>query len=72
MSQYEEIKQKVEEFGKSCPLSGTDGDGNPVIISEGGNEESGHFYEVQTAQDNGWLRINTYYENGDTEETFDR
>lgn len=72
MSQYEEIKQKVEGFGKGCPLSGTDGDSNPIIIGEGRNGESGHFYEVQTAQSNGWLRTNTYYENGDTEETFDR
>lgn len=66
---YEELKELVK--GKDCPLMGENEDGEVVIVSEGRDDE-GHYYETKTAQNNGWVRVNTYYETGATTETFER
>lgn len=66
---YEDVKQIVKNFGSTLPANGTDEDGNVVIVSEG-KDECGHFYEVQTAQENGWIRVNVFYEDGTVTETF--
>ena len=66
---YEQIKDLVN--GKSLPISAENENGENVIISEGKTSNM-HFYETQTAQKNDCVRINTYYQNGVTEETFEK
>lgn len=46
-------------------------DGDAVIVSKG-KDEAGNFYRTETAQKNGWLRINQYYEDGTITETYER
>lgn len=55
--------------GRETPLAGTNEDGEHVIVIKGTNA-NGNYIETQTLQPNGWTRINTYYECGDTEETY--
>ncbi len=71
---YKEIDKKVKDFGKEMPISATNEDEEDVII-EGGREPENNnlrFYQLTTVQKNGWLRINVYWEDGTTEEWFDR
>lgn len=54
---------------KSLPLTTKNDDGENVIIEQGA--ESGEsFFIVVTAQNNGWCRINTYWQDGTIEETY--
>ena len=62
---YSEIKELVED--KTLPLSATADSGEYVII-EGG----GACYRLTTIQNNGWLRINEFYEDGTVTETYER
>ena len=55
--------------GKELPLATTNADGESVIVEQG-TCEIGHFFKLTTAQDNGWLRINIYYETGESEELY--
>ena len=70
-----ERKQKMNTFenltrqNNIYPAIGTNEDGETVIIERGHNE-NGDYVRVETAQANGWIRINYYYENGDAEEMF--
>lgn len=57
------------ESGKTFPIIGKDDDGNPTVISRSRN---GEFYEVRTHQKNGWVRINVYWYDGMTEETYEK
>lgn len=72
LSTYKEIK----EFTKDCelPFTATNDEEENVII-EHGREDDGlkeHFYKITTAQKNGWLRINIYWEDGTTEEMYEK
>lgn len=67
---YAEIAQLVG--AKSLPLAGRNSHGEAVVIERGSDRNLGSFYRVTTSQDNGWCRINTYYENGDQEQTYRR
>ena len=69
MTAYEEIKQILAREGKECPAIGTNANGEAFII-ESGQNDSGEYYRVTTAQKNNWLRINTYYEDDTIEETY--
>ena len=57
--------------GKSLPLAGRNEHGEAVTI-EGGSSNGRRFFRVTTAQSNNWCRVNTYYENGDSDETYRR
>lgn len=57
--------------GKSLPVAGRNEHGEVVTI-ERGSFNGRRFFKVTTAQGNNWCRINTYYENGDIEETYRR
>lgn len=67
MNTFEKITSTICDF----PVAGTNENGEQVIIERGRNE-NGDYVRVETAQSNGWIRINYYYRNGDAEETFDR
>lgn len=66
---YEKIACVVA--GKSLPVAGRNERGEAVVV-EGGQSNRGRFFRVTTAQSNDWCRINTYYENGDRDETYRR
>ena len=66
---YKEIRKLVE--GRDLPCSGTNEDGEMVIIDAGCNDGV-HFYHLTTVQNNNWLRHNYIYETGDREELFER
>ena len=66
---YNELRKLIS--GKNLPISATNENGENVIIEEGSDNELGHFYRTENAQHNNWVRINYYYENGDTEELYD-
>jgi len=46
-------------------------DGEPVII-EGGRTDGERWFKLTTSQSNGWLRINYIWENGLSEELFEK
>lgn len=53
------------------PIVGTNEEGEHVVIEAGASGDR-HFYRMTTSQRNGWLRVNTYWNDGDTEETYKR
>ena len=54
-------------IGKCLPVAGTNEYGENIIIERGKG-----FFRLTTAQHNGWVRINTHYENGTSEETYSK
>ena len=55
--------------GKEFPLAYTNESGESVIVEQG-SCEVGHYFKLTTAQDNGWIRENYYYETGESEEFY--
>lgn len=68
---YEKIKGIISSKGLNPPLSAENEDGEYTIIEEG-KDGCGHFYQITTAQNNDWCRVNRYYEDGTTTETFEK
>ena len=67
---YTEIHAMVREAeakGKSLPLSGENENGETVIVE--GNAEC---YILTTMQKNNWCRVNEYYPDGTTTETYEK
>ena len=58
--------------GKSLPLTFENSRGENAIVSGGMTKEGVKFFEVKTAQHNGWIAVNTYYEDGAAEETYEK
>lgn len=74
---YAELKKLTE--GKTLPLTAKNEDGENQIISHGTDkwtyaEETWNrnFFKITTAQHNGWTRINLIYEDGATEELYQK
>lgn len=63
---YEELQKLVE--GRDLPCSGTNDEGETVIIEHEKNEGDPRFH-LTTVQNNGWLRHNYIYKDG-TRESF--
>ena len=55
---------------KDFPLAGCTEDGENVMIEYYDGSEP--YFKVTTFQHNGWARINIYYEDGSTEEMYER
>lgn len=66
---YKDIEKLVD--GKEFPLMGKNEYGECVLL-ERGEDENGRFYRTTVAQHNDWCRINTYYENGSIDETYEK
>lgn len=67
---YKEIQSLVNNAkanGKELPLSGENENGETVIIE--GNDSC---YILTTIQKNDWCRINEYYSDGTTTETYEK
>lgn len=67
MTQFNTLETMTKN--KQLPIMGTNED-NEVVIIESGASIGEKFFRVTTVQKNDWLRINTYWENGTTEETY--
>lgn len=65
---YQEIKQLCQ--GKHLPTTAKNEDGENVIIEQGCDEMN--FFKLTTAQNNGWARINLIYEDGSTDELYQK
>lgn len=66
---YQEIKKLTK--GKEFPMTAENENGE-VVILEIGYVDGEMIFTVTTAQSNGWLRVNTYWEDGTIEETYKR
>lgn len=64
---YKELTKILAE--REFPTMGRNQDFELVLIEEG-REDGRHFYRLTASQENGWLRVNTYYEDGSTDETY--
>ena len=67
--EYKDVAKLTE--GYKFPVFGKNADNENVII-ERGRLSGRRFFRISTAQTNGWMRYNTYWEDGDTAETFRR
>lgn len=59
-------KFKCENF----PVAGINEDGENVMIEH--YDENEPYFKVTTFQHNSWARINYYYEDGSTEEIYEK
>lgn len=69
---YTEIKELVDQYlatGHTLPCTAQNSDGENIIVSKGETSDS---YRTDTFQSNGWIRINEYYSDGTTTETYER
>lgn len=66
---FDSIKKFIESSGCSTPCSYVNQEGENEVVVEGA-DEVGRFFKITTTQTNGWLRIDTYYEDGTIEETY--
>ena len=67
---YKDLKKLTKNV--SLPCAGTNADGESVIVAAGCDPVTGNFFQTTTAQENGWCRINRFYENGSTEEIYEK
>ncbi len=68
MISYKQFERDLKN--KELPLTGKI-NGDLSIVSKG-RDEAGNFYQTRTVQKNGWIRVNTYYEEGTVTETFEK
>lgn len=69
---YEEIENIVDKYDLSdFPLCGANEEGDSIIIYIR-KDEKGKCFEIHTFQKNNWIRVNRYYNDGTTEEWFDK
>ena len=66
---YAKLKQITQ--GKHLPAIGQNESGEHIIIEQGA-DDGGRFFRTTCAQSNGWVRVNTYYADGSTEELYDK
>ena len=74
-SYYGMLKSRADKFKQqhgALPALSENASGEKTILTEGRTEDGQHFFRLKTLQHNGWIAVNTYYENGSTEETFER
>ena len=65
--------QKLEEMtkGKTLPLMAENENGECVMLEKGHNGNL-KYYQLSTFQNNDWIRINRYYEDGSIDETYEK
>ena len=73
---WADVKALLRQTGFSesdLPLLGKNEDGESVIVSAITNIFDGSTaFKLETAQDNGWMRINIFYQDGTSEELYER
>ena len=71
---YEILQSKTGTYkdnGGTLPCVSKNAKDEITIMSEGEDESGRHFYKVKTLQDNGWIRVNIFYDDGSTDEMFE-
>lgn len=65
--------QKLEEItkGKTLPLNAENEDKERVVIEKLRNGDM-KYYQLSTFQNNDWVRVNRYYEDGSFDETYEK
>lgn len=65
--------QKLEDMtkGKTFPIMVKNEKGERVIVEKGHNGDL-EYYQLSTFQNNDWVRINCYYEDGSIDETYEK
>lgn len=73
---YSSFIRFMENNGLSnndLPYVGVNDKGENVIYSVVKNSDTGEvYYQTETCQNNGWVRTNTYYKDGSSEEFYTR
>lgn len=72
---YETLKRRAERYkseGHTLPAVSENWSGEKTILSEGRDEDGRHFFKIRTMQHNGWMAINTYYDDSSTDETYEK
>lgn len=67
---YQELKELTK--GQTLPLSGKNTSGENVIIEHRIPKQGQQYFQLTTAQHNGWTRINYIYEDGSTDELYSK
>lgn len=65
--------KKLEEIteGKTLPLNAENEDKERVVIEKLHNGDM-KYYQLSTFQNNDWVRVNRYYEDGSFDETYEK
>lgn len=58
--------------GLSLPVAGVTEANEPVIVARGMTEDHRKFFRITVAQDNDWLKVVTFWEDGTAEETYEK
>ena len=66
---YNELKKIAVE--RKLPCIGTN-EYDEIVIIVSGRDSYGEYYQTIVAQENGWLRVNTYYSDGTTTESYNK
>lgn len=66
---YKKLSEYYRNF--NFPVFATNEDGEFIIIKRG-EVDNLEFYQTETHQNNNWIRVNTYWEDGTVEETYKR
>lgn len=67
-SDYDTINELIKKYGaKGQFITGKNEDGESIIITIYSNR-----VVTKTLQKNNWMRINTYWEDGNIDETYER
>ena len=66
---YQKLKEMTK--GKTLPLMAENENEERVIVEKGHNGDL-EYYQLSTFQNNDWVRINRYYEDGSIDETYEK
>ena len=75
---YKEIKEAIDKYHYTLPVTADDEEGHQIVINEGhcvvhdvtDGDIDCHYYITYTYLEDGRVRINKYYEQGGMVETF--
>lgn len=73
--QYDVYEPWLKENGftlNDLPLSAKTDCGEDVIIEAERDDDGNIIWKISTFQDNGWLRINRYHNDGTVEESYEK
>lgn len=74
MQYYEDFVDLLKQNGKTIsnlPLMGKNQDGEDVILSFHKTAD-GKYFKTETIQNNNWIKISIYWEDGTYEEMYDK
>lgn len=66
---YKKLEELTKE--KALPITAENDDRERIIIEKCNNGDL-NYYQLSTFQNNDWIRINRYYEDGSYDETYEK